>query len=96
VELNYIGGSKKTDEILIKVSKNNEAFWTYDVKEVLEFALTFLRKEYGLKLFELSYRDTNWTYGGNSGTRNKHTHYKLKRLKDIETKSISITLSYLG
>jgi len=67
-------------------------FKVSDVVEVLEFALPLLQKEYGLELYDLTYRELLWTHRGYSGTKKKHSYNKLSKVKNIETRHIDIIL----
>jgi len=86
-------------EVRIEIAKIDESvlpsytkFHVNEVVEVLNFTLPFLQKEYGLELWDLTYREIEWTRRGNSGTKKKHSYTKLKRIKDMETNHIDIIL----
>lgn len=90
--------------IEIKISKEDkdgdigEEWWgsgifqVSDVVGVLEFALPLLQKEYGLELWDLMYRELNWTHKGNSGTKKRHSYNKLSKIKNMDTRHIDIIL----
>ena len=84
-------------EVRIEISKMKnfnewEKFLVSETLEVLNFALPFLQKEYGLELWDLTYRETVMTRRGNSGTMKRHSYSRLKRIKDMETNHIDIIL----
>jgi len=88
-------------EVRIKISKVSKSdtwgtrykeFQVQEAMEVINFALPLLQKEYGLELWDLSYRETKWTKNGNSGTKKKHSYSRLKRIEDMPTNGIDIIL----
>lgn len=84
-------------EVRIKINKRGESprykeFQVQEAMEVINFALPLLQKEYGLELWDLSYRETKWTKNGNSGTKKRHSYSRLKRIEDMPTNGIDIIL----
>ena len=84
-------------KIKIHKKENSVDYNEFNVSEILEtlrFALPFLQKEYGLELYDISYNEMGWTYSRNkmSGTKKLHSYSKLKRVKDIPTKTVNIVL----
>lgn len=91
IEFSDFGEIASDKEIVVSIKKAPQ-FSLSEIADVLKFATPFLKKEIGLKLFDICFRETKWTHktswtGIKSGTKAFVRYTSLSQIKGDETTS---------
>ena len=85
-----------TPFIVIRITKDAEVssdkvFKVIDLKDPLQFTISYLKDEVGLKLSTIVFREDKWTHskswfsGNQSGTKKTIRYTKLNQIKESDT-----------
>ena len=85
-----------TPFIVIRITKDAEVssdkvFKVIDLKDTLQFTISYLKDEVGLKLSTIVFREDKWTHskswfsGNQSGTKKTIRYTKLNQIKESDT-----------
>ena len=83
-----------TPFIVITITKDDSSdkiFKVIDLKDPLQFTISYLKDEVGLKLSTIVFREDKWTHskswfsGNQSGTKKTIRYTKLNQIKESDT-----------